>query len=79
MGGAIYMRLLGALEMVAILSIACGVGVATRRNKTRMLVGLVVTCSVLGLSVCATKRVPALKDRVYLPITSLYHLVRYGN
>jgi NADH:ubiquinone oxidoreductase subunit K len=79
MGGAIYMHILGALEVAAMLSIVCVVGVATRRNKRRMYLSIIVASVVLCLGVRSTRHVRTVEDWVYLPITSLYDVVRNGH
>lgn len=79
MGGGTCFQILGAVEVLAILSILCGIGIATRHNKRRMFVGLVLAGSSIGLCLYASSRIPVLKDWVCAPLAAFYHLIRFGS
>jgi hypothetical protein len=78
MGGELYLRILGALELIVMLGVVGIVAVLNGRSTKRRILAIAIACSVLALAAYATRYVPTYQDWVYGALQALFRWVRYG-
>ena len=76
MGGETTLRILGALELLAMAGIVGIVAVLNGRTRRRRILAIVVASSVLALAAYATRYMPTYRDWVYGALQALFRWVR---